>query len=375
MIRARLIATAVMTGLAACSAETGSSAPMAAADSASAHLELVATIDPGEAEPFMNVSSLALDDDGTVYVLDQGARNIRVFDSTGTPVRTIGREGAGPGEFATPYSLAWTGDTLAVLDPGNGRLELLTRDGRHAATWRGSRITGRQVRLWQAGPSRFYLDSYRPTADGKLQMLYVSAAAEGGRDTLVIPEHTDADAATAVTCKLKNGTITWFEVPYASRRMHAVSPEGHLVIARTGDYRFTWVDTAGKVRRMMAYGADTLRIPDAFWDSVRTEYSEWREKMAGAECDLGDLPRPARKDVLRAVDFDDQGRLWVEAATADGFRFDVWNSAADTLVASVPSPDDRDPEVPFAVRDGRLALVAQGNEGQVIRIYRMKPAS
>lgn len=350
-------------------------APSAAVDSTPARLELVATIDPGQADPFLNVSSLALDEDGNLYVLDQGARNIRVFDSVGAPVRTIGREGAGPGEFATPYSLAWTGDTLAVLDPGNGRLELVTQDGEHAATWPGSRITGRQVRLWQAGPSRFFLDGYRPTAEGKLQMLYVSAGPEGGSDTLVIPEHTDADAATAVTCHLKNGTITWFEVPYASRRMQAVSPDGHLVLARTGDYRFTWVDTAGKVRRMMAFGADTLGIPDAFWDSVETEYSRWRGRMAGAECDRAGLPRPPAKDVLRAFDFDDDGRLWVEAATAAGFRFDVWNVAGGTRVASVPTPVDRDPEVPFTVRDGRLAVVAEGDDGQVVRVYRLAPGS
>lgn len=346
---------------------------MAAADSASARLELVATIDPGDVDPFMNVSSLALDEDANLYVLDQGARNIRVFDSAGVPLRTIGREGAGPGEFATPYSLAWTGDTLAVLDPGNGRLELVTRDGKHAATWPGSRITGGQVRLWQAGPSRFFLDGYRPTADGRLQMLYVSAGPKGGRDTLEIPERADADAATAVTCNLKNGTITWFEVPYASRRLQAVSPDGQLVIARTGDYRFMWVDSAGTVRRMMAFGADTLRIPDAFWDSVETEYSRWRERMAGAECDRSDLPRPPRKDVLRAFDFDDQGRLWVEAETASGPRFDVWDVAQGARVASVPAPADRDPEVPFTVRNGRLAIVAEGDAGQVVRVYRMTP--
>ena len=363
-----------MIGIGACSAESGSDARVAAADSVSARLELVTTIDPGEAQPFLNVSSLALDEDGNVYVLDQGARNIRVFDSTGAPVRTIGREGAGPGEFATPYSLAWTGDTLAVLDPGNGRLELLTRDGRHAATWRGSRITGRQVRLWQAGPSRFFLDSYRPTPEGKLQMLYVSAGPDGGGDTLVIPERTDADAATAVTCKLKNGNITWFEVPYASRRMHAVSPEGHLIVARTGDYRFTWIDPAGTPRRMMAFGADTLRIPDAFWDSVRTEYAGWRGKMGGAECDRSDLPRPDRKEVFRAFEFDDQGRLWVEAATSSGHRFDVWTSTADARAAAFPAPE-RDFDVPFVVRGDRLALIREGPEGQQVDIYRFAAGS
>ena len=364
----------VMVGIAACTGDGSSDAPVVAADSGSARLELVTTIDPGEADPFLSVRSLALDGDGNVYVLDQGARNIRVFDSTGAPVHTIGREGAGPGEFATPYSLAWTGDTLAVLDPGNGRLELVTRDGKHAATWRGSRITGRQVRLWQAGPSRFFLDGYQPTPEGKLQMLYVSAAPEGGRDTLVIPERTDADAVTAVTCKLSNGTITWFEVPHASRRMHAVSPEGHLVVARTGDYRFTWVDGEGTIRRMMAYGADTLRIPDAYWDSVRTEYGEWRGRMAGADCDLSDLPRPARRDVLRAFEFDDLGRLWVEAATPTGYRLDAWNAAAGTLTLSFPAPA-RDPDVPFAVRGDRLAVVSEGDEGQQVGVYRIRTGS
>ena len=353
----------------ACSAESRSDAPAAAADSVSARLELVATIDPGDTDPFLNVTSLALDGDGNVYVLDQGARNIRVFDSTGAPVRTIGREGQGPAEFGRPYSLAWVGDTLAVFDPGNGRIELVTRTGMHAATWRGSRISGPQVRLWQSGPSRIFLDSYRPAPDGRMQMLYVSAGPQGGRDTLVIPERTDADAVTAVTCRGQDGGVYWFDVPFASRRVLAVSPEGYLVVARTGDYRFIWIDPAGTPRRIMAFGADTLRIPDAFWDSVQAEYATWRGKLAGAECDPSDLPRPARKEVFRAVEFDDQGRLWVEAATETGYRFDMWEAAQGRRVGSFASPE-RNAAVPFVVRSERLVLVSQ-EDAQSVSIYRV----
>ncbi|HEX6644093.1 MAG TPA: 6-bladed beta-propeller [Gemmatimonadales bacterium] len=321
----------------------------------------------------MNVTSVALGDDGNVYVLDQGANHIRVFDSAGAELRTIGREGQGPGEFGRPYSLAWIGDTLAVLDPGNGRIELVTTDGRHAATWRGSRITGRDVRLWQAGPSRIFLDSYRPTADGKMQMLFVSAGPDA-RDTLVIPERTGADEVTAVTCKLPNGAITWFDVPFASVRIRAVSPEGFLVIGRTGDYRFTWYDGAGQPQRMMAFGADTIPIPDAYWDSVRTEYRAWRDKLVGADCDRSDLPRPPHKDFVRAVTFDDQGRMWVEAVTADGFRLDAWVPEAGRRVAALPAPE-RNPDVLFAVRGDRLALVADDDEGQRVVVYRIPGAS
>lgn len=360
----------VLLGIGACAGDDDGGAPRVAADSVTTRLELVATIDPGEAEPFLNVSSLALDGDGNVYVLDQGARHIRVFDSTGAPLRTIGREGQGPGEFATPYSLAWTGDTLAVLDPGNGRIELVTRNGDHTATWPGSRITGRGVRLWQAGPSRFFLDSYRPRADGQLQMLYVAAGPGGGTDTLVVPERIGPDERTAVTCKVPNGAITWYEVPFASRRVNAVSAAGVLVVARTGDYRFTWVSPAGEPRGMLAFGAEPLPITDAAWDSATADYPAWREKVAGGECDAADLPRPAAKPAFRSVDFDDRGRMWVEATTGTGYRFDVWEAAAGERVGSIAAPA-RDPDVPVVVRGSRLALVEEGQESQRVMVYRV----
>ncbi len=45
---------------------------------------------------------LKVDDQDRVYVMDWGDLNIKVYDSQGRFLRTIGRKGQGPGEFDIP---------------------------------------------------------------------------------------------------------------------------------------------------------------------------------------------------------------------------------------------------------------------------------
>jgi 6-bladed beta-propeller len=62
---------------------------------------------------------LAFDQAGQIYVLDAGNKRIQVFDEAGSHVRTIGREGRGPGEFQFPASFTIEGTgVMAVHDFG-----------------------------------------------------------------------------------------------------------------------------------------------------------------------------------------------------------------------------------------------------------------
>lgn len=54
--------------------------------------------------------------DGTLYVVDRGNHEVRVFDPRGRHLRTFGREGAGPGEFLGASTAGWVADTLWVSD-------------------------------------------------------------------------------------------------------------------------------------------------------------------------------------------------------------------------------------------------------------------
>ena len=75
-----------------------------------------------EWEQFGNVSSVAFDGTGRLYVLDGQADRIFLVDTDGKLIREVGREGDGPGEFR---------DITGMVAMDDGRL--LVRDLRHRA--------------------------------------------------------------------------------------------------------------------------------------------------------------------------------------------------------------------------------------------------
>lgn len=64
-----------------------------------------------------------------VYVMQRDVREIRVFGSDGRYRKTIGREGAGPGEFRSMWSMGIVGDSLWLIDIDLRRLTFFTPDG------------------------------------------------------------------------------------------------------------------------------------------------------------------------------------------------------------------------------------------------------
>lgn len=76
-------------------------------------------------------------EDGHLVVVNRGSRQLLMFGRDGEFVRSVGREGEGPGEFVDPVELGFVGDSIVVWDWGSGRLVLFGPDGSH----------GRSVRL------------------------------------------------------------------------------------------------------------------------------------------------------------------------------------------------------------------------------------
>lgn len=78
---------------------------------------------------FESVIDVVTDNNGNVYACDYKANNIKKFDSSGKFLKTIGRQGQGPGEFNNPSKIVVSNDRLIVLDSGNGRFCALSLDG------------------------------------------------------------------------------------------------------------------------------------------------------------------------------------------------------------------------------------------------------
>jgi hypothetical protein len=81
------------------------------------------------------ISDVAVGEDGSMFVGQPDERVIRVYDRQGQFARSIGREGAGPGEFRSVDTLIITPRGLLALDKSQRRLTLFTLSGRHITSW------------------------------------------------------------------------------------------------------------------------------------------------------------------------------------------------------------------------------------------------
>lgn len=78
---------------------------------------------------FTTIREIAVSPNGSMYVVQGQEQEIRVFDAQGKYVRTIGRQGGGPGEFTGLRSLGFIGDTLYTMDVRQRRMTLFRADG------------------------------------------------------------------------------------------------------------------------------------------------------------------------------------------------------------------------------------------------------
>ena len=83
-----------------------------------------------EDEFFGVISQILSDDAGNVYLLDSQLNEIKVFTPDGEYLRSLGREGEGPGEFRRPSDLFLAPDgNVAVMQRMPGKIVLLSTEG------------------------------------------------------------------------------------------------------------------------------------------------------------------------------------------------------------------------------------------------------
>ena len=79
---------------------------------------------------FSKPTSVAVDQDGNVYVADMLNYRIEVFDADGKFIRTFGKHGDGPGYFSMPKGVAVDCDGhIWVTDTMQNRVHLFTQEG------------------------------------------------------------------------------------------------------------------------------------------------------------------------------------------------------------------------------------------------------
>ena len=316
---------------------------------------------------FGRARSVIADREGNVYVADAQASEIAVFAPDGKHVRTIGRSGAGPGEFGDLYSLAWMGDTLAALDPGAARISLLSRSGDWIGQIPHEPITGPDIRLHSVG-REVYSFAVRPGPENKLVRVYLRYT--GSRiDTLPYPEQRLHGSPSTILCRHPaRGGLTFFTNPFVPRVFQSPAPGNRVALVSSGAYRVDIVGSGGDTTMVIEKQHQPAPITDAEWEKATSPYREWAATAGGAKCEPVEFTRPSGKPALRTIFFDDAERMWVEVVTTEGHSFDVFD-ARGVHLGHLRSPV-RQASVPPYVRGDRLYLVTTDSlDVQSVRVF------
>jgi hypothetical protein len=257
-------------------------------------------------ETFGRLGGVAVGPGGEMAVVDLQGPVIRLFDEDGRYVRNVGALGGGPGEYRQVAGITTTPEgRFAIWDPGNGRISLFETSGELARTFpvRGGMMGGRETfHVDTAGA--FYVQVIRSSSQGRIQSYAWLRLDPYGvvLDSLPIPR---ADEEGPVLYVLRLGASLH---PFTTETVSTLSPRGYQVVGRNDTYALHRPLRDGRV----------LRIERSV-DPVPVEPEERRQWTAFLEDFTVRAhraepfpPVPTEKPVFRALQVDEDGRIWVD---------------------------------------------------------------
>jgi sugar lactone lactonase YvrE len=313
-------------------------------------------VEEGDAKYMLNEpQDVQVTEDGTIYVVDWGDTCIKVYDTEGQYLRTIGREGVGPGEFSTPVYMDISADgKIFLMDGRNQRVVVLDTDGNYLG---GIRVMGFHSKMRADELNRIYFQGQKYGEELKV----LNSWQEIDIDTVVKRIEENGEGLFSFgpfrgekrkRMKTKTGTmslsssykVTWdvdregylyqgFNDEYA---IHVFNPDGKKVLTFGREY--TPVKNprakglAGPQRYMPAYAPRWLLDEEGnLWIEIYTEEEEKEEDEDSS--DKEPKPKPVAYDVfspqgdyLRQVILPHRiyhfknGKIYSIVATEEGFR-------------------------------------------------------
>ena len=326
------VARALIGGATICCACTGSADdPSQSGGSGDAEWQLVEDLRlDANVEDFSVVSRFYVGPEGEIVVLEPQDYRVRIYDSAGTLMVTIGRRGEGPGEFQFVSHVFWAADTLVVWDVELARGTYLLTDGTLVRT-EAARSFGPD--LGAAGPDSTYVRFIPIAADadgGELGEAYLTVST-GGRNELggpvvlwvsrdgqprVVATPPDDEHRTVVVAGLGN------PVPFVFRPRIESAADGSRFLLMTTDqstlnptYGLTLVRPAHDTVFSRSYAYPGEPIPDSVMNRGIAEMvpeNNLARRFRARARELAPAVYPP-SDVTLGLD----GTIWVELRRTD----------------------------------------------------------
>ena len=329
----------------------------------------------GEPAPdeFGTVSSAILGPEDRLYVADQMNQEVRVFDLDGSLVTRFGREGQGPGEFLALYGIGWLGDTLMVLDYGNGRIGMTDPDGR----WLGERnlvgnLSGSpaDMRFYPTGPAETYAVTLIAD-DRQASLVYIRHTLEEATDTIPFLNRDDYPSHY-ILCDHASGMLSFFDIPFYPSLLQHPSRGGRLATAWSAEYRVAILDTGGDTVRVIEREAEPVPVTEEEWEAGLADYRDYVAEYGAGGCDPRSPDRPDRKPPMAQLYLDHLGRMWIETERPEGRIWEIFDPDG-RLIGRMPAIIGIERAAPYFAQD-LLAVVSQDSlEIPIVEVYRFGP--
>ncbi|MBA3852782.1 MAG: hypothetical protein C0503_00115 [Gemmatimonas sp.] len=279
-------------------------------------------VEEGEdAYQFERVVDALVSVDGRILVADGDAHELRIFDSTGKHVSTLGRVGAGPMEFNEGSSgfLYANANTLLAADEGAMRVHVLAPD-----------LTFRETRRFTLYPDtpRPYLQGLAANGDWVVQAFANGGAIRGAPGQifntnyqLLRYDSTGAMLDTIIQLPMRprlfhefEGRVRAISIPLASEPLFAVDGDRLIIVG-------------GNAPAMQIHALDGTEIGAEAWDRPRVRsadiWDEYKRQVAVSMTGQADsaryanfnaqpLPLSEFAPLYIGVKLDPSGRIWLE---------------------------------------------------------------
>ena len=193
---------------------------------------------------FSQIGGVMVDVEEDIIVIDEKEIVVKVFDKTGKHLRTFGKRGQGPGEFASVARIVLKGGRdIVLLDRANGRFSYFSKEGECL----------KEILLGKHAISRV-----KPDSRG---YIYSDTMIRDGNNVSDIIMRFDPEFNEFETIAKEERIIDYRKLnPISVWFMYAVMEDDCFIWGRNTVYEFTILDQAGKPYRKVIKDYEPVKI-------------------------------------------------------------------------------------------------------------------
>ncbi len=272
----------------------------------------------GREEYMFSRIRLDVDENENMFILDEGASKIRVFDKNGKHLRTFGKKGQGPGEFQSPaYFIQVTPqEEIMVYDPPTRRFILFSQKGKYLKQISGARAGG--------VPVKFKIDSRGNFVGCVL----------GGPPTIELKKFNSKCEPISVIFKIEEKPSPKGETDVMKPYLYFVlTKDDNIVWGFSDKYELQVHNPEGELTRKIVKDYKPVKVDEKDKERVRERY-----KRPGSLVFSLKLNFPKYFPAFGSLTIDDEGRIFIGTyrKTEDDWEYHDVFDAEGRYIARVP---------------------------------------